>query len=112
MFCPTCKQGRCEIEPVAVEMPIVADDILLSEFDMNLLNALKIEEPQYPNSLAQELDCKHQKTSKRAIKLKGLGLVDSKKKTLDPRLGERTYYWLTDKARSTYFEEYLPKTLN
>ena len=86
-------------------MPIVADGIQIPEFDINLLNSLKIEQPQYPSSLAQELDCTYQKVSRRSIKLKDAGLIDSEKKTMDPKIGERTYYKLTDKAIATYFTE-------
>jgi hypothetical protein len=98
-------QASKEIEPVTVEMPIVPDNIQIPEFDITLLNALKIQEPQYPTSLAQELDCTYQKASKRAIKLKELDLLDSEKLTLDYKIGERTYYRLTNKARATYFNE-------
>ena len=105
MFCPTCRQGKCEIEPVTVEMTTIPDNNLIPEFDISLLNTLKIEEPQYPTSLAQELDCTYQKASKRAIKLKDLGLVSSDKLILNSSLGERTYYRLTNEARTLYFNE-------
>ena len=107
MLCPDCKQGKCKIEHVAVAMPIAPENVQIPEFDLNLLNALKIEEPQYPKSLAQELDCTYQKVSRRAIKLKENDLINSEKITLDPQIGERTYYKLTDKARETYFEDHL-----
>jgi len=105
MLCPTCKNGICEIEHVAVEMHVASDNIQIPEFDLNFLNSLKIEEPQYPSSLAQELDCTYQKVSKRSIKLKERGLIDSVKKTIDNKIGERTYYTLTEKARQTYFND-------
>lgn len=105
MLCPTCRNGNCEVEHVTVEIPIVADNIQIPEFDVTLLNSLMIEEPQYPSSLAQELDCTYQKVSKRSIKLKDLGLIESEKKTLDQKIGERTYYTLTQKAKQTYFNE-------
>lgn len=105
MLCPTCRKGYCEIEHVTVNLPIVADNIQIPEFDITFLNSLKIEEPQYPSSLAQELDCTYQKVSKRSIKLKDLGLIESEKKTIDTKVGERTYYTLTNKAKQTYFYE-------
>lgn len=105
MLCPTCRNGNCEVEHVTVEIPVVADNIQIPEFDVTLLNSLMIEEPQYPSSLAQELDCTYQKVSKRSIKLKDLGLIESEKKTLDQKIGERTYYTLTQKAKQTYFNE-------
>lgn len=105
MLCPTCRKGNCEIEHVTVDLPLVAENIQIPEFDITFLNSLNIESPQYPSTLAQELDCTYQKVSKRSIKLKELGLIESEKKTIDPKLGERTYYTLTDKARQTYFAE-------
>ena len=103
MLCPTCRKGVCEVEHVAVEMPIVEDKIKIPEFDISFLNSLKIEEPQYPSSLAQELDCTYQKVSKRSIKLRDNDLITSEKLTIDKKIGERTYYKLTDKAIKTYF---------
>lgn len=105
MLCPTCRKGNCEIEHVTITMPVVEEAIQIPEFDINLLNSLKIEQPQYPSSLAQELDCTYQKVSRRSIKLKDAGLIESEKKTLDPKIGERTYYKLTDKANDIYFDE-------
>lgn len=105
MLCPNCRSGVCEIEHVTVEIPVVFDNLQIPEFDINLLNSLKIEEPQYPSSLAQELDCTYQKVSKRSIKLKDLGLIESEKKTIDTKIGERTYYSLTEKAKLTYFTD-------
>lgn len=105
MLCPTCRQGTCEIEHVALELPKVEEAIQIPEFDINFLNSLNIEEPQYPSALAQELDCTYQKVSRRSIKLKESGLIESEKKTLDPKIGERTYYKLTDKAKDTYFDQ-------
>lgn len=105
MLCPTCRKGNCEIEHVTVDLPIVAENIQIPEFDITLLNSLNIEAPQYPSSLAQELDCTYQKVSKRSIKLKDLGLIESEKKTMDAKIGERTYYTLTEKAKQTYFDE-------
>lgn len=104
MLCPTCRKGNCEIEHVTVELPIVPDAIQIPEFDINLINSLKIESPQYPSALAQELDCTYQKVSRRSIKLKDEGLIKSEKQTLDSKIGERTYYSLTEKAQQTYFE--------
>ncbi|TRW21436.1 hypothetical protein FMM05_20385 [Flavobacterium zepuense] len=105
MLCPICRKGNCEIEHVSVEIPNVDESIQIPEFDISLLNSLNIEEPQYPSSLAQELDCTYQKVSKRSIKLRDLGLLDSEKKTIDQKIGERRYYTLTDRARETYFKE-------
>lgn len=105
MLCPTCRVGNCEIEHVSVDIPNVSEAIQIPEFDINLLNSLNIESPQYPSALAQELDCTYQKVSKRSIKLKELGLVSSEKRRLDTKIGERTYYTLTEKATTTYFSE-------
>lgn len=105
MLCPNCRKGVCEIKHVSVQIPEVAQEIQIPEFDMNFLNSLNIEAPQYPTSLAQELDCTYQKVSKRSVKLKDSGLLKSEKKTLDQKIGERTYYSLTDKAEKLYFDE-------
>ncbi|WP_335989747.1 hypothetical protein [Acinetobacter bereziniae] len=105
MLCPTCKQSICEIQHVEVDITLANDSILMPEFDINLLNSLKIEAPQYPSSLAQELDCTYQKVSKRSIKLKDLGLVESQKQTFDTKIGERTYYTLTERAEEIYFKK-------
>ena len=103
MLCPTCRQGHCETQNVVVELHIADDSILLSEFDIQLLNSLHIESPQYPSELAEELDCKYQKISKRAKKLKQNKLLQMEKRTLDQNIGERNYYSLSDLARATYF---------
>lgn len=105
MLCPTCRKGNCEIEHVSVEMPVIEANIQIPEFDINLLNSLKIEQPQYPSSLAQELDCTYQRVSKRSIKLKDMGLIKSEKKIIEAKVGERTYYSLTEKAKEIYFSE-------
>lgn len=104
MMCPTCKIGTCSIEHVSVPMPVVNEQIQISEFDLNFLNSLKIEQPQYASGLAQELDCTYQKVSRRSIKLRELGLIQNERKTLNIETGERTYYNLTERANETYFE--------
>ena len=103
MLCPTCRKGQCSIQHVTVDVPTVNEDIQIPEFDLNLLNSLKIEQPQYASSLSQELDCTYQKVSKRAIKLREANLLENKKETLNKKLGERTYYYLTDEAKKIYF---------
>lgn len=103
MLCPTCRKGYCEVKSVSIDLPNINEEILISEFDLNFLNSLKIEEPQYASCLAQELDCTYQKVSRRAIRLKEHQLISSVKKQLDTSLGERTYYYLTDKAKDIYF---------
>ena len=103
MLCPTCRKGYCSIQHVTVDVPTVNEDIQILEFDLNLLNSLKIDQPQYASSLSQELDCTYQKVSKRAIKLREANLIENKKETLDRKLGERTYYYLTDEAKRIYF---------
>lgn len=103
MLCPKCKKGLCSVEHVAVSIDLAEDKILLPEFDMQLINSLKIDSPQYPSCLAQELDCTYQKIGKRAVKLKDMGLLKSNKMTLDKSLGERSYYSLTDDAEHIYF---------
>lgn len=105
MLCPTCRIGICEIEHVTVTLPNVAEEIQIPEFDFNLINSLSIEEPQYPSSLAQELDCTYQKVTKRSIKLKELGLINTERKVLDTKIGERTYYYLSSKAMELYFSK-------
>lgn len=104
MLCPTCKSGNCEIEHVVATLPQVSEEIQIPEFDLNLLNSLHIEEPQYASSLAQELDCTYQKVSRRSIKLKESGLITTEKKVLNTTLGERSYYYLTTRALDTYFK--------
>lgn len=105
MLCPKCKTGTCEIEHVTGDYQDTSKEIQIPEFDLNFLNSLRIEQPQYPSSLAQELDCTYQKISKRSIKLKDSGLITSEKLTLHKSIGERTYYHLTDKASELYFSE-------
>jgi DNA-binding Lrp family transcriptional regulator len=70
-----------------------------------LVNSLKVDSPQYPSGLAQELDCTYQKVGKRAAKLKDLGLLTTKEMIRNKALGKRNYYSLTDKAFETYFDK-------
>ncbi|MDF3029364.1 MAG: hypothetical protein K0S23_3671 [Fluviicola sp.] len=104
MMCPTCRKGICSIEHVAVIIPVVNENIQIAEFDLNFLNSLKIDQPQYASGMAQELDCTYQKVSRRSIKLRELGLINNERKTLNPETGERTYYNLTEKANNLYFD--------
>ncbi|MGP9417343.1 hypothetical protein ACT3R4_18370, partial [Halomonas sp. AOP7-E1-9] len=104
MLCPTCKQGTCSIEHASVNIELADEKILLPEFDMQLMNYLKVDSPQYPSGLAQELDCTYQKVGKRASKLKDMGFLDAKEMILDKALGKRNYYSLTEAALKTYFQ--------
>jgi DNA-binding MarR family transcriptional regulator len=105
MLCPKCKKGNCYLKHVEVEIPEQIDiSLQLPEFDIRLLNSIKINEPQYPTSLAQELDCSYQKASKRAVKLVKEGLLKTKRLSQVKGVGVRTYYFLTEKANKTYFE--------
>ena len=79
------------------------EEIQLPELDIQLLNSLNIESPQYASSLAQELDCTYQKISRRALKLKESDLLVIEKKKIDEQIGERSYYSLTKKAINIYF---------
>jgi DNA-binding MarR family transcriptional regulator len=88
-----------------VDIKLADEQILLSEFDMQFINSLKVDSPQYPSGLAQELDCTYQKVGKRAAKLKDLGLLQTKEMTRDKALGKRNYYSLTDEAFETYFNK-------
>lgn len=103
MLCPTCRSGTCSVEHANVDIKSAADEVLLPEFDMQFINSLKVDSPQYPSGLAQELDCTYQKVGKRAAKLKDLGFLKAKEMTIDKTLGKRNYYSLTDKAVKTYF---------
>jgi hypothetical protein len=105
MLCPKCKEGTCAVEHVSVDIKLADEQILLSEFDMQFINSLKVDSPQYPSGLAQELDCTYQKVGKRAAKLKDLGLLQTKEMTRDKALGKRNYYSLTDEAFETYFNK-------
>lgn len=104
MLCPKCKLGTCTVEHVSVDIKLADEKILLPEFDMQFINSLKVDNPQYPSGLAQELDCTYQKVGKRAMKLKEIGLLQIKEMMLDKVLGKRNYYSLTDKATKTYFD--------
>jgi hypothetical protein len=104
MLCPKCRSGTCIVEHAKVDIELADEKILLSEFDMQFINSLKVDSPQYPSGLAQELDCTYQKVGKRAAKLKDMGFLKAKKMTRDKSLGERNYYSLTDDARDTYFK--------
>jgi hypothetical protein len=105
MLCPKCKAGTCSVEHASVDIELADDKILLPEFDMQFINSLKVDSPQYPSGLAQELDCTYQKVGKRAAKLKDLGFLQAKEMTMDKTLGKRNYYSLTDEAVKTYFEQ-------
>jgi DNA replication protein DnaC len=105
MLCPNCRNGTCEIKHIKVQLPNVDEKIILPEFDLKILNALKIYEPQFASLLAQELDCEYQKVSKRASVLSNNNLIERKRENIDSRYGERTYYYLKKLARDTYFED-------
>ena len=105
MLCPKCKTGLCSVEHVSVDIKLADEQILLPEFDMQFINSLKVDSPQYPSGLAQELDCTYQKVGKRAAKLKDLGFLQAEEMTRDKTLGKRNYYSLTDDAIETYFDE-------
>ena len=104
MLCPTCKVGVCEVQHAKVDLPLADEKILLPEFDIQFINSLKVDNPQYPSGLARELDCTYQKVGKRASKLKEMGFLKAKRMTKDKSLGERNYYSLTQEALITYFE--------
>jgi hypothetical protein len=107
MLCPECRKGTCEIVHVEVELPEIKQEIQLMEFDLKLLSALRIDEPQFASLLAQDLDCHYQKVTKRAQFLETEhALIMRKKETLYREYGERTYYYLTDKARNLYFSKF------
>lgn len=103
MLCPTCKKGNCTIEHVKVVIPAVDKEIELPESDFKILHSLKIDEPQFASLLAQELDCFWQTVRSRVSILVGKDLIERKKETREERYGERTYYYLTEKAKNTYF---------
>lgn len=105
MLCPKCKSGTCSVEHANVDVELADEKILLPEFDMQFINSLKVDSPQYPSGLAQELDCTYQKVGKRAAKLKDMGFLQAKEMTIDRTLGKRNYYSLTDEAVTTYFEQ-------
>ena len=103
MLCPKCKSGNCSIEHANVDIELADEKILLPEFDMQFINCLKVDSPQYPSGLAQELDCTYQKVGKRAAKLKDMGFLKTKEMIRNKSLGKRKYYSLTDEALNTYF---------
>jgi predicted transcriptional regulator len=103
MLCPKCKKGNYKIEHVKVDLPTVDKTIELPEFDFKLLNSLKIDEPQFASLLAQELDCYWQTVRSRVAILANKGLIEMKRETREERYGERNYYYLTEKAKETYF---------
>ncbi|MFZ2498117.1 hypothetical protein [Methanosarcina sp.] len=112
MLCPQCRKGTCEIVPVDVEVPTVKQEIQLMEFDLKLLNSLRIDEPQFASLLAQDLDCHYQKVTKRAQFLEAEhALIMRKKEILYKEYGERTYYYLTDKARNLYFSNFISQSI-
>ncbi|MFG6062202.1 MarR family winged helix-turn-helix transcriptional regulator, partial [Salmonella enterica] len=101
MLCPSCKVGVCSVEDVEVSVPAEAPELLLTEIEFAALNSLRISEAQYATQLAQELDCTRQKISRVVDKLESKELVIRKKK--DGEAGNRTYYYITDLAKRTYF---------
>lgn len=105
MLCPKCKSGTCKVEHAKVDIEIAEERVLLPEFDMQFINSLKVDSPQYPSGLAQELDCTYQKVGKRASKLKDMGFLSARRMTKEKSLGERNYYSLTDEALETYFKQ-------
>jgi DNA-binding MarR family transcriptional regulator len=104
MLCPNCRIGTCEEKHVEVEVPSASEDILLPELDLSILNALRIEQPQYASQLAQELDCTYHKITKRVNSLEIKGLISRKRENREA--GNRTYYYLTEYAYRTYFNEF------
>lgn len=101
MLCPSCKVGSCSVQDVEVSIPAESPELLLTKIEFAALNSLRISEPQYATQLAQELDCTRQKVSRVVDKLEEKELVIRKKKDGEAR--NRTYYYITDLARRTYF---------
>lgn len=104
MLCPKCKKGKCQIEHANVDIEIAPEETLLPEFDLLFLNSLNIDSPQYPSSLAMELDCTYQKVGKRAAKLNEKGYLKMKEMLMDRAIGKRNYYSLSDDALKIFFE--------
>ena len=75
------------------------------EFDFKLLNSLKISSPQYASMLAQELDCYYQKVASKVSTLISRGLIEKRKESRDDKIGEKSYYYITENAIQTYFRE-------
>lgn len=100
MRCPTCIVGICTVEHTSSDYISVEEDasILLAEFDMQLINSLKIDAPQHATALAQELDCTYQKVGRVAKRLKTSGLLEINKDE-----SQRSYYSLTENTIATYF---------
>ena len=105
MLCPTCRKGTCSVEHVKIEVPIISEEIEILEFDFKLLNSLKISSPQYASMLAQELDCYYQKVASKVSTLISRGLIEKRKESRDDKIGEKSYYYITENAIQTYFRE-------
>lgn len=103
MLCPTCRSSSCEVIHVEATLPSIDKTIELPEYDIKLLNALRIDEPQFASLLAQELDCSYQKVTGRVMDLVGKKMIQKSKEIKEERYGERSYYYLTEKAKMTYF---------
>ena len=103
MLCPNCKKNNCVITHIETELPSTDKTIELPEFDLKLLNALNIDEPQFASLLAQELDCYYQKVTRRVIDLTNKELIKKEKEIREKRYGKRSYYYLTEKAKKLYF---------
>lgn len=103
MLCPTCRSSTCEVIHVEATLQSIDKTIELPEYDIKLLNALRIDEPQFASLLAQELDCSYQKVTGRVMHLVGKKMIQKSKEIKEERYGERNYYYLTEKAKMTYF---------
>ena len=103
MKCYEC-QGNCVIADLNVNLP-EPSMTTLPEIEYDLLYTLAVnKKPLFASQIAAELDCSYQLISKRAMKLKELGYLKKKKEILDEykSFGQRSYYYLTEKAYSEF----------
>lgn len=111
MLCPNCKQGYCSKKTVDIVLPKkIREENLLSSFEYNLLNILRVNErPLFASLIAADMDCYYQKISRKSISLKNKGLLiveeNNYDKKYNTKYGVRNYYYLTEKAIEIYFRE-------
>ncbi len=108
MQCYICKKGICGIEHLNVSLPkeTIDNTIKLPEIDFDILNSIRINNfPMFASQLAGELDCSYQKVGKRAQILSAKGYIEKKEETHNKKHGQRSYYYITQKAIDDFFNK-------
>jgi DNA-binding transcriptional ArsR family regulator len=104
--CPECRDGTCSIVNLADdyrnELTQLAQDLLLEETELEILNALDSEaRPMRAGEIAALIDVTYQRIGHRTSKLRDLGLVEKRASEFDGNMRSE----ITQRARETYFAE-------